>query len=201
VVHISLAPARLPDYITESWTAETAGPIRDVSGHDIELNECATVHGASTWQQQPYASSGGNSAILETYTFSTAADAQAAFTAVLSGMQTCQATSRALQTANHITADAVVQQTASASDAAAFVRTWTGVEGISAAGPQTNHLYVAAHGSTVLILHFDELGSGSAGGTGSTGSTASTASSYDVRNDPGVLSMLTGVLAGQTGGE
>lgn len=188
-VHISVAPAQLPGYTTESWTAQSAGPVRDVSGHDVELNECATVHGASTWQQQPYASSGGNSAILETYTFSTAADAQTAYAAVLSGMQSCQATSRALQSSAQITADAVVRQTASASGATAFERTWTGVEGVSAAGPQTNHLYLAESGSTVLILHFDELTSGSTG-----------ASPYDVRNDPGVLSMLTAALAGQTAG-
>lgn len=188
-VRISVAPAQLPGYTTESWTAQTAGQVRDVTGHDIELNECATVHGASTWQQQAYTSSGGNSAILETYTFPAAADAQAAYTAVLSGMQSCQATSRALQTANGITADAVTQQTASATDAVAFERTWTGVEGVSAAGPQTNHLYIAERGSTVLILHFDELAAGA------------TATPYDVRNDPAVLSMLTAALAGQTGGE
>lgn len=182
-VHVTLAPARLPGYAVESWTAQTAGPLQNISGHDIELNECASVHGASTWQQQPYSSSGGNSAILETYTFADAAGAEAAYAGVMSGMHACQATSRALQTANHITADALARQTASAGDAAAFVRTWTAVEGISAPGLQTNHLYLAASGSVVLVLHFDEL------------ATGSTAGPYDVRNDPSVLTMLAGLVS------
>jgi hypothetical protein len=184
---IVLAPSRLAAYTAESWTAEAAGPIRNVAGHDIELNECATVDGASTWQQQPYASSGGNSAILETYTFSTASGAQSAFAKALSGMNGCQATSRALQTANHVTADAVTRQTANAANAAAYERTWTGFRGISAAGPQTNHLYLAGRGTTVLILHFDEL-------------PGSKAKPYDVRSDPSVLTMLLGLLASQSSG-
>jgi hypothetical protein len=185
-VRIDVAPAHLPGYTAESWTASSAGPVRDVSGHDIELNECASIHGASTWQQQPYVSSGGNSAILEAYTFSTSAQADSAFTAVLSGMQVCQATSRALQTTNHITADAVTRETASATDAAAFERTWTGVEGISAGGLQTNHLYLAVNGSDVVVLHFDELAA-----------TSASASPYDVRSDPAVLSLLKSVAANQ----
>jgi hypothetical protein len=175
-----LAPVRLPAHKAESWTAQTAGPVRDVTGHDIELNECATVHGAATWQQQPYMSSGGNSAILETFTFATSAAARSASAAVLSGMRSCQATSRALQATSHILPDAVSRRTASATGAAAFERTWTGVMGISAGGPQINHLYLAARGTTVLILHFDELGKQT--------------SPYDVRNDPGVLSALSNVL-------
>jgi hypothetical protein len=175
-----LAPARLPADQAESWTAQKAGPVREVGGHDIELNECATVDGAVTWQQQPYVSSGGNPAILETYTFATSAAARSAYAAVYSGMRSCQATSRALQAASHITPDAVSRQTASAAGAAAFERTWTGVLGISAAGPQINHLYLAVRGTTVLVLHFDELGT--------------LTSPYDVRNDPAVVSMLIDVL-------
>jgi hypothetical protein len=172
---------RLPAFTAESWTAQGAGPVRDVTGHDVELNECAAVHGAATWQQQPYVSSGGNSAILETYTFGTPVAASSAYAGVLSGMKSCQGTSRALQSASHITPNAVSRQTASATDAAAFERTWTGVMGISAAGPQINHLYLAVRGTTVLILHFDELGH--------------QATPYDVRNDPSVLSTLIDVLA------
>jgi hypothetical protein len=178
---IVLAPSRLAAYTAESWTAEAAGPVRNVAGHDIELNECASIDGASTWQQQPYASSGGNSAILETYTFSSANSALSAFTKALSGMHDCQATSRALQIASHITGNAVVRQTASSENAAAFERIWTGVQGISAAGPQTNHLYLAVRGTSVLILHFDEL-------------PGSKAKPYDVRSDPSVLAMLAGLL-------
>lgn len=181
---VSLAPAQLPAFAAESWTAQSADPVQQVTGHDIELNECASIHGATTWQQQAYSSSGGNSAILEIYTFASDS-AGSAYHAALSGMAACQTTTRALQTANHVPADAVSRQTASATGAAAFVRTWTGVEGVSAAGPQTNHLYFAMHGTTLLVLHFDELAG------------QSTAAPYDVRNDPGVLSMLTNVLTDQ----
>lgn len=178
------APAQLPAFKAESWVAQAPGPVLAVTGHDIGLNECASVDGATTWQQQGYKSSGGSSAILETYTFKSAAVATAADTGVLSGMQRCQSTSRALQTANHITADAVCAETAHTARAEAFERTWTGVQGISAAGPQINHLYIALRGSTILILHFDELNTrGSSAGT------------YSVRNDPAVLTMLTGLLA------
>jgi hypothetical protein len=169
----------------ESWTAQTAGPVRQVAGHDIELNECAKLHGAATWQQQPYLSSAGNPAVLEIYTFDTEAAANTAYGQVKSGMSSCQATSRALQSAEHGTPDAVSQQTASAPNAAAFDRTWTGVEGVSATGKQTNHLYLAAAGAAVLVLHFDELAQGSS------------AAPYDVHQDPNVLSLLTNLLAGQ----
>ncbi|MFI9274160.1 hypothetical protein ACIGXM_26150 [Kitasatospora sp. NPDC052896] len=171
----------------ESWTAQTAGPVREVTGHDIALDECASVHGAATWQQQPYLSSGGNPALLEIYTFATSAAADAAYQQIDSGMSSCEATSRALQSSKHLTADAVSQQTVAAPDAVAFERTWTGAEGISAAGKQTNHLYLAAHGTCVLVLHFDELASGSS------------AAPYDVHQDPNVLSLLTNLLASQAG--
>jgi hypothetical protein len=184
-VQVTVAPAQLPGHAVESWSAQAAGPVRTVTGHAIELNECATVNGAATWQQTSYAGSGGDSAILETYTFAADSAADTAYDAVLSGMNSCQATSRTLQTADHITPDATSQETASAGDAAAFARTWTGVEGVSAAGRQTNHLYLAMSGTTVLILHFDELASDTS------------VAPYDVHNDPGVLSMLTNVLADQ----
>jgi hypothetical protein len=184
-VHVTVAPVQLPGYTVESWTAQAAGPVRTVTGHDIELNECATVNGATTWQQTSYAGSGGDSAILETYAFAAASAAETAYDAVLAGMNSCQATSRALQVADQLTPDAVSRETASAGDAAAFARTWTGVEGVSAAGRQTNHLYLAMSSTTVLILHFDELASDAS------------AAPYDVRNDPGVLAMLTNVLADQ----
>jgi hypothetical protein len=186
-VRVSVAPTHLPAYTVESWTASAVGPVRDVSGHDIQLNECATIRGAATWQQQPYESSGGDSAILEAYTFPAAAQAGSAFSAALSGMQACQATSRALQATNHTRVDAVTRETAGAAEEAAYERTWTGVEGISAAGPQTNHLYIAVNGTEVVVLHFDELAKvGSAG-------------AYDIRDDSAVLTMLENTLAGRVG--
>ncbi|HEX4789326.1 MAG TPA: hypothetical protein VH372_12735 [Actinospica sp.] len=183
--HVTVAPARLPGYTVESWTAQAAGPVRAATGHAIELNECATVRGAATWQQTSYAGSDGDSAILETYTFAADSAATTAYDAVLAGMRSCQATSRALQVADHVTPDAVSRGTANAVDAAAFSRTWTGVEGVSAAGRQTNHLYLAMRGTTVLILHFDEP------------AVDTSVAPYDVHEDPDVLSMLTNVLADQ----
>ncbi|MFI1154108.1 hypothetical protein [Streptomyces sp. NPDC020817] len=181
-------PSDLAAVTAQSWTAQAPGPVRQITGHDIALNECASVHGAATWQQQPYLSSGGNSAVLEIYTFGTEAAAGAAYEGVRSGMSSCQATSRALQSANHLTADAVSLQTVTATDAAAFERAWTGVEGISAHGAQTNHLYLASHDTRVLVLHFDELAE-----------KAPAAAPYDVKQDPNVLSLLTHLLAGPAG--
>jgi hypothetical protein len=183
-VHANLPASRLPAYATESWKAEALGPVRSVDGHEIKLNECATIHGASTWQQQPYWSSGGNSAVLEIYTFSSPAAAQSAAAGLRSGMRSCQATSRALQAAQHLTVDAVAEQTANAGTAAAFRRAWTGVAGLSASGPQVNHLYVATRGSAVMILHFEEFKS-----------ARSAAGAYDVHNDPSVLTLLADLLA------
>ncbi|WP_188298340.1 hypothetical protein [Streptomyces sp. CBMA156] len=178
----------LGTYTAQSWTAKAPGPVREVTGHDITLNECANVHGAATWQQQPYLSSGGNPAVLETYTFGTAAGASAAYQGIHSGMSACQATSRTLQTTNHLTADALSHQTAGAEDTAAFARSWSGVAGISAPGSQTNHLFLATRGTSVLVLHFDELAKDSPA-----------SGPYDVRQDPNVLSLLTNLLATQAG--
>ncbi|MFB7253402.1 hypothetical protein [Streptomyces nojiriensis] len=181
-------PSDLAAVTARSWTAHAPGPVRQITGHDIALNECASVRGAATWQQQPYLSSGGNSAVLEIYTFGTEAAAGAAYEGVRSGMNSCQATSRALQSANHLKTDAVSRQTVTAKDAAAFERTWTGVQGISTQGAQTNHLYLAAHGTRVLVLHFDEL----AGGSPAT-------APYDAQQDPNVLSLLTNLPAAPAG--
>lgn len=160
-----------------------------VTGHNIELNECASVDSPTTWEQQGYTSSSGDSAILETYTFTSAALASAAETGVVAGMDNCQATSRALQAANNVTPDAVCSQTAQTGDAAAFERTWTGVPGVSAGGPQINHLYVAVSGTIMLVLHFDQLNT-----------TSSSAAIYNVRGDPGVLTMLTNLLTANAAG-
>ena len=186
--HVSAAPSQIPGYAAESWTASLPGPFEVVTGHAIQLNECSSVDGATTWHQQGYTSGSGNSAILETYTFTAAATARNAIAGTESGMHDCQATSRALQSTNKIDPDATCRETASATDAAAYERTWIGVEGLSAAGRQTNHLYLAVRGTTVLVLHFDEL------------ATGSTAAAYDVANDPSVLTMLAALLATQAGG-
>jgi hypothetical protein len=180
---LTAAPAQLPAFKAESWVAQAPGPVMTVSGHEIHLNECASVDGATTWQQQGYKSSGGDSAILETYTFASRTAARAAYTNVLVGMNQCQSTSRRLQTANHIAANAACLGTAHTAISGAFERTWTGVQGISAAGPQINHFYIAMKRTTVLVLHFDELNT-----------SAGSARTYSVRNDPAVLTMLTNLL-------
>jgi hypothetical protein len=184
----SVAPSKLPGGATLSWTAQPTGPLEQVVGHSIELNECATVQDASTWQQQSYMSSGGNSAILETFAFASNSAAASAFASVDAGMDSCQSVSRALQNANHAPQDAVCLETASEPSLAAFERKWTGVQGISAAGPQINHLYFAQRGATLLVLHFDEFTAGT-----------DSAARYDVQNDPSVLSMLESVLATPSG--
>lgn len=177
----ALTPAQLPAFNVEAWTEQKLGPVQNVTGHNIQVNECASIDGPATWQQQVYVSrSGGDSAFLEIYAFGTSAEARSAFAGASSGMNSCQATSRALQVKNHITPDAVTRQTASTADAAAFERTWTGVDGISAYGPQTNHLYFATSGTTVVVLHFDEYGRRPA--------------AYDVGNDPAVLATLMAFL-------
>ncbi|WKV70878.1 hypothetical protein AW27_004700 [Streptomyces sp. PCS3-D2] len=181
-------PSDLAAVTDQPWTAQAPGPVRQITGHDIALNECASVHGAATWQQQPYLSSGGNSAVLEIYTFGTEEAAGAAYEGVRSGMSSCQATSRALQSSNRLKADAVSRQTGTAANAAAFERIWTGVEGISAHGAQTNHLYLAARGTRVLVLHFDELAERSP-----------SVAPYDTKQDPSVLSLLTNLLADPAG--
>jgi hypothetical protein len=187
----TVAPAALPAFRVEGWVAHFPAPVNmaehlgyAIADHTIHLNECASVDGATTWQQQGYDSSIGDVAVVDTLTFTSTA----AYTGVLAGMNQCQSTSRALQTANHMPADAICAATAQTAHAAAFERTWTGVAGSSAGGPQINHFYVAVRGGTILALHFDQLPTGS-----------STAAIYNVRNDPAVLTMLTGVLAASTG--
>jgi hypothetical protein len=178
---LPLAPAQLPAFNVESWTAYKASSVEHVHGHNIELNECASVYGPATWQQQSYVSgSGGDSASVDTFTFGTSAEARSAFAAASSGMKSCQATSRALQVTSHITPDAVSRETASTDDAAAFERTWTGVGGVSAYGAQINHLYLATRGTTLVDLGVDEFGKEPA--------------PYDVRDDAAMLATLLGVL-------
>ncbi len=184
---LTVTPAALPADKVEAWVAHTPAPVvMTTMGHNVYLNECATVAGATTWQQLAYDSRIGDVAIMETYSFTSAAAASAAYTGVLAGMNQCQSTSRARQTANHILADAVCAQTAHSADGAAFERTWTSVPGFSAGGPEINHLYVVVRGTTILVLHFDQTSRGSG-----------TAAIYNVRNDPAVLTMLTGALAAQ----
>lgn len=177
----AFAPAQLPHSVGETWSAGTLEPQKVLAGHSVELNECVTIAHALTWQQRAYTGSAGDAAIEETYTFTSAGNASSAYAAIVASMNECQATSRALQSANGIDpADAIVTRTAVEPQAAAFERSWTGVEGVSAAGPQANHLYAAVRGSVLVVLHFDEF---------------SLHPAYDVGADAGVLHTLSTVLA------
>ena len=178
-----IPPASLPAATAEQWAAEGPASNRIVAGHDINENECATVDGATAWVQQGYIGGDGqNSAVQDTFTFADAAAAQSAFRGVVVGMDGCQQTSRAMQGSNKTPADAVVLDTATQGQAEAWKRTWTGVEGLSAAGPQTNHLYLAVYANRLIVLQFTEFPGASA--------------PYNVAADPQVLAMLHTELAG-----
>lgn len=178
-----LAAAQLPAAQAEKWKAAGPASTRDIAGQGISENECAKIVGATTWTQQGFSGGDGqNEATQDTFTFASAAAAQDAYTAFVTGMGACQAASRADQSTNHVRPDAVVRPTgtATAAHALAWERTWTGVMGISAAGPQINHAYVAIGGTCLIVLQFTEL--------------PGDAAPYAVSGDPGVLAMLAGEL-------
>lgn len=178
-----LNPTQLPAVTAEKWKAVGTPSTRDVAGHDIGENECAKVDNASTWTQQGFSGGDGeNAAIQDTFTFTSAAAAQAAYQNVVTGMDSCQQTSRTLQAQNKTTVDASVTKTATRPDADAWKRTWTGVMGMSAQGPQTNHLYLAVNGTRLIVLQFSEF--------------PGHAAPYDAAADPQVLAMLDAALTG-----
>jgi hypothetical protein len=100
---------------------------------------------------------------------------------VAAGMDRCQQTTRALQAASKVPVDATVTVTASASNAEAWQRRWTGVMGISAGGRQINHFYAAVNRTRLVILQFTEF--------------PGQAAPYNVAADPQVLAMLDAELA------
>ena len=181
--HVQLTATQLPADSAEKWVPAGTPSTRTVAGHDIGENECAKVDGATTWIQQSF--SGGDSqnvAIQDTFGFTSATAARSAYQSVVTGMDACQHTTRALQATNRVVpADATVTETASKADAAAWKRNWTGVMGMSADGPQTNHVYIAVDGSRLIVLQFTEF--------------PGDAAPYDVSTDPAVLSMLSAELA------
>ncbi|MQS13056.1 hypothetical protein F7Q99_12360 [Streptomyces kaniharaensis] len=125
--------------------------------HDVGLNECASVRGALTWQQQGYVSGFKTPAIQDSFTFADPAAAQQTYQSLLSAMKTCQDTSRTLQGNAHLSPDAEVAQTGTTADGAAFARRWTAVAGMSAPGPQTNHVYLVQRGNLLTVLQFPEF--------------------------------------------
>ena len=180
--HVQLTATQLPADSAEKWVPAGTPSTRTVAGHDIGENECAKVDGAITWIQQSFSGGDGqNVAIQDTFGFTSAAAAHYAYQSAVTGMDACQQTTRALQSTNKVPADATVTETASKADAAAWKRNWTGVMGMSADGPQTNHVYFAVDGSRLIVLQFTEF--------------PGNAAPYDVSADPAVLSMLGAELA------
>jgi hypothetical protein len=174
---IQLSATQLPDAAAEQWTPIGEPNTRTITGHDIRENECASVHGARTWSQQGFSGdSGQTAAVQDTFTFDSRSEAQAAYQGIATAMAHCQATTRSLQSVNHTPPNAVVRQTAKLASSIAWERTWTGVMGISAEGPQTNHLYLAVSGAVLIVLQFTEF--------------PGHAAPYDVARDPQVLAML-----------
>ena len=100
----------------------------------------------------------------------------AAYQGIVTGWSTARQTTRALQAASKTPPDATSVMTARAHHAEAWQRTWTGVMGISAAGRQTNHFYIAVNGTGLIVLQFTEF--------------PGQAAPYDVAADPQVLAML-----------
>jgi hypothetical protein len=179
---VQLAPRQLPAFAAEKWKPVGSPVTRVVVGHDIGENECAKVEGATTWTQLGFSGGDGqNVAIQDTFVFTSASAANTAYQHVVAGMERCQQTTRALQAASKVPVDAKVTVTARAPNAEAWQRTWTGVMGMSAAGPQTNHFYVAVNRTRLVVLQFTEF--------------PGQATRYNVAADPQVLAMLEAELA------
>lgn len=157
-----LPAASLPNSAAALWQPIGTPNVRAIN-HDVNLNECATVHGAGVWQQQGYTSTFKTPAVEDSFTFTTPNAAKTAFDALLTGMAGCQDHSRGLQSTAKLPADAQVTRTATTITGAAYSRQWTAMAGMSAPGAQDNHIYFVLKGSTVMALQFTEMpGAGAA---------------------------------------
>jgi hypothetical protein len=171
-------PAKtLPDSEAAQWKPMGPANTRPV-GHDTQLNECAAVHGATSWQQQGYVSTFKTAAIEDSFTFATQAAATITYQNLVADMAECQNTSREAQREGGLSADARVERTAATADGNAYSRQWTGVAGMSAPGPQTNHIYLVRRGATVTVLQFTEM------------RASGQQHSYDTKNDRATLATL-----------
>jgi hypothetical protein len=159
-----LAPARLPDAARSAWTSMGPSHTR-TAGPSVAVDECASVRGAATWQQQGYVSTYDTPAVQDTFAFATEAGAKAAWTRLVAGLDGCRATSRALQSRNGLPQDATVTRTAATADGAAYARTWTAVPGMSAPGRQTDHVYAVREGAVLSVLQVTEISGTTAPGT------------------------------------
>ncbi|GGS02193.1 MULTISPECIES: hypothetical protein [Streptomyces] len=172
-------PAKsLPDSEAARWKPMGPTNTRPV-GPETRLNECATVRGAASWQQQGYVSAFKTPAIEDSFTFATEAAATGAYQNLVTDLAGCQDTSREVQREAGLTVDARVERTAATADGNAYRREWTGVAGMSAPGAQTNHVYLVRRGATVTVLQFTEMRTASG-----------PRHSYDIRDDRATLATL-----------
>ncbi|MFG2907577.1 hypothetical protein ACGF13_21255 [Kitasatospora sp. NPDC048286] len=148
-----LPPAQLPANAAASWKP-IAPPNTQAVTHDVRLNECATVKGATTWQQQGYVSAFRTPAIQDTFSYRDAAAAQQAYADLRAAMDACRDTSRALQCEAKLPQDAEVTTTATTDDGTAYARQWTAVAGQSAPGPQTGHVYLVRRDNVLAVIQF-----------------------------------------------
>ncbi|MFE2145631.1 hypothetical protein ACFXA3_28530 [Streptomyces sp. NPDC059456] len=169
--------AKLPVQKSLDWKPDGPLSSRQVDGHEITLNECATVTGATLWQQQGYLSAAKNPAGQQLFLFPDAASAKDAYDRLVAGMNNCQTASRGLQAREGVAQDAAVSTTATTKDGTAWSRHWTGVGGMSARDVQTNHLYAVRQGDRLTLFQFDEL-------------AERPAPAHDTRTDASVLGAL-----------
>ncbi|MEE4545075.1 hypothetical protein V2S66_24295 [Streptomyces sp. V4-01] len=148
---------------------------------DFTLNECASIAGATAWRQQGFVSAQQTPAVQDALSFATPAAAHSAYAKLLSDMRDCSRRTRDYQATYGVTPDATVAVTASTADGTAWSRHWTGVQGISADGVQTNHVYAVQRGCVLTLLHVDEW-------------AKRAAPPYDTSADPDVLRSLAGKL-------
>ncbi|MFJ6540937.1 hypothetical protein ACIQMP_09835 [Streptomyces sp. NPDC091385] len=153
----ALPAAKLPDAHRSAWKA--VGPPRTrQTTHDVGVSECGWVHGAVGWRQQGYAGKANNPAIQDTFTFTSASGADAAYRKLLTAFDGCPHDLRAFQAEHGAPQDAVVTKTASTTGGTAYSRSWTAVAGISMPGPQTNHYYVVRRGTVLTVVQYTEPG-------------------------------------------
>ncbi|GAA1259136.1 hypothetical protein GCM10009665_56570 [Kitasatospora nipponensis] len=150
-----LSAAELPANAVEQWKP-LAAPRTVAVTRAVQVNECASVTGAVSWQQLGYVGAYQTPAEQDVFGFADDAAAHTAYQSLLTQMGSCQTQSRAVQTKAQVSADAQVSQTATTDQGTAWSRQWTGVQGLSAAGPQTDHLFAVQHGKTLAVVHFDE---------------------------------------------
>ncbi|MFI9066258.1 hypothetical protein ACIGQE_31075 [Streptomyces sp. NPDC053429] len=177
-----LAVQELPNQAKAGWKPIGSPKNRTVAPSS-SLNECATVHNATGWQQQGWASSAKTPAIQDTFTFATPADAERARQMLDSQLDGCQAALREAQTKQGLAPDATSASTATRTAAGAWLYQWTAVPGMSAPGSQTHHVYLAQDGALLTVLQYSDLASA---GQGNSATPAS---------DAALLTTLAGSLA------